>query len=122
LKKIINPKILAIPSTAVIARPKYSEILATTQTRPKLLVSPSSVLRFADETEERYFRTFQNETAAELEGWFESSFWDRLILQGKPLSPYQIVILLLESSGSGSFSRAWPLGFLLKITRTVQDY
>jgi hypothetical protein len=91
-----------------MARPKYSEILATTQTRPKLLVSPSSVLRFADETEERYFRTFQNETAAEFEGWFESSFWGRLILQGKPLSPYQTIILLLVSSWSGASRELGP--------------
>jgi hypothetical protein len=66
------------------------------------MVVPSSPLKFADETEERYFRTFQNETAAELEGWFDSSFWHRLILQACVEEPFtqKVVTALAAMSTS----------------------
>jgi hypothetical protein len=66
------------------------------------MIVPSSPLKFADETEELYFRTFQNETAAELEGWFDSSFWHRLILQACVEEPFtqKVVTALAAMSTS----------------------
>lgn len=96
----MNSKIIAISSTAAHG-PDYSDVLVP-YTSSKLLVTPSSPLRFADETEERYFRTFQNETAAELEGWFDSTFWDRLILQACVEEPFtkKVVMALAAISTS----------------------
>ena len=72
-----------------------------------MLMTPSSTLRFADETEERFFRTFQNETAAELEGWFDSSFWHRLILQACVEEPFtqKVVIAVAAMSTSKKLLR-----------------
>jgi hypothetical protein len=60
------------------------------------------MLKFADETEERYFRTFLNETVAGLEGWVESSFWKRLILQAWVEKPFtqKVVTALAAMSNS----------------------
>ena len=91
-KKIVHPKILATPSAAVevegrtihldmLATPYTSATFIRNATYPKLLVVPRSVLKFEDEMEERHFSTFQRETAAELAGVFDSTFWDRVLMQ-----------------------------------------
>jgi hypothetical protein len=37
---------------------------------------------FRNEQENRYFRAFSNESAAQLSGYFDSDLWHRLVLQG----------------------------------------
>lgn len=48
-----------------------------------VILQPSSFggLSFESEAEQRYFHTFQSETAYEICGIFESVFWQRLVLQ-----------------------------------------
>jgi len=67
---------------------------------------PSSPLRFADELEERYFRNFQRKTAAELAGIFDTTFWDRLLLQACHEEPFvkKIVMALSAVSTSNKLS------------------
>jgi hypothetical protein len=68
------------------------------------------MLKLVDDTEERYFRIFQYETAAELEGWFESSFWKRLILQACVEEPFtQKVVTALISRLSTSKKRSYNI-------------
>lgn len=79
-----------------------SEVQVPTSMWPILLVASSSTLKFADETEERYFRTFRNETVAGLEGWIESSFWKRLILQAWVEKPFTQKVVTAPAAISNS--------------------
>ncbi|KAE9363257.1 hypothetical protein N431DRAFT_524157 [Stipitochalara longipes BDJ] len=47
---------------------------------PSTLIEPSEAL-FGNQDEWKYFQLFRSEAAAELAGFFEQPFWDRLILQ-----------------------------------------
>jgi hypothetical protein len=44
-------------------------------------LQPSAYPKFQTETDYIYFRTFQERTAVELTGYFETCLWDRAILQ-----------------------------------------
>jgi hypothetical protein len=46
-----------------------------------LIVQPSAGPRFESPIEHRYFTVFQNSAAAQLSGFYQSSVWDRVILQ-----------------------------------------
>jgi hypothetical protein len=49
--------------------------------RVLLAPSPSGVLQFESEVEQRHFHNFQSETANEICGIFESVFWQKLVTQ-----------------------------------------
>ncbi|KAE9368924.1 hypothetical protein N431DRAFT_382727 [Stipitochalara longipes BDJ] len=55
---------------------------------PKILIMPSSTLKFADEIEERYFNTFQTETVSELAGVFGNPFWHSILLPACHEEPF----------------------------------
>ena len=93
-KRTANSRIVATSSTAMKLagrRGTFSESLPTpyiAEAYPKLLPSPSSILKFADEIEERNFRTFQTETALELTGLFDTGFWDGALLKACVEEPF----------------------------------
>lgn len=59
-------------------------------------------MKFANEIEERYFRTFQTETAAELAGVFDSTFWDCLLLQTCLEEPFAKMVVMALAAMSKS--------------------
>ncbi|KAG0647490.1 hypothetical protein D0Z07_6747 [Hyphodiscus hymeniophilus] len=117
--KALNPKLVAKPSMAVmelgrtnlrpnrkaetVGKPAFARL----DTPFKILVTPSSVLKFEDEFEERCFTTFRTETAAELGGVFGSPFWDSILLQACHQEPFtqKIVMAISAMSTSKKISR-----------------
>ncbi|KAF8855511.1 hypothetical protein BDZ45DRAFT_595527 [Acephala macrosclerotiorum] len=61
-----------------------SQFRGLMQLQPRIptlsLYSPSNTIHSTEE-ESRYFRTFSEHTATELPGYFEATFWTRLVLQ-----------------------------------------
>jgi hypothetical protein len=85
IRRFQIPKLLAAPSAAAkfagntmhpetLARPHTPVMVVENVICPKIMVTPPSATKFVNEMEERYFRTFQTETAAELTGVSDSTF------------------------------------------------
>jgi len=89
--------------------PRYNTVHTERKLHPNplkagsyLVAMPSSELRFADDLEERHFRNFQMETAAELSGIFDTTFWNRLLLQACHEEPFVKKIVMALSAVSTS--------------------
>ncbi|KAH7411429.1 hypothetical protein BKA64DRAFT_570117, partial [Cadophora sp. MPI-SDFR-AT-0126] len=64
---------------------------------------------FGSEDEHRYFRVFETRTAPELTGYFDSSIWNRLILQASHREPYawHAVVAIGALHKSLNMSQLW---------------